>query len=1332
MRDFMRRAVMCGLLVGLASAVHAADHITLGGAEGQHIFVGASSDYGTAQITVEAEVRLDSAAAYNIITARGPKAPGHWELYSTPGDGYLSLHAPDLAPVVLTTAVSITDGAWHTVGWTWDGSTASLWVDGVAELTASLTGTLAPGSYELKIGTLVEGGLGCEGAFRALRISDVVRDLTGQGEPTTADANTVSLWRAADLAGSEIPDQGAAGRPAYVSRGGTHTVTPDSSIQIGGPARRRLYIEPDAGYRSLPLTVEAWVRLEPSTTYQIIAAHGPKTSGHWELYTTPNNGNFSVYVPDLSPPDLQSGVSITDGLWHHVGWTCGAGEAKLYVDGVLLATVPVTGSLAAGDTAVMVGELLDGTLTAQGDLAALRISSVVRELTGAAPPFVADGDTVSLWRAEDLTDGVISDQGLAGNPAWLLSYDHTHVFDEMLDETEAAMQLALPLTGSPELDAEVALPATPVASQPGAAAGTAPPRTTLSLDGEWRLTNATPGTGVGAGYHTTGLDRSAWHTVQVPSTVQRALLDLGEIDDPLFGTNSAQSLEEDEWWFVREFTVPAGWSGANLRLYFDGVDYTADFYLNGTHIGYHRGMYGGPELDVSSAIVADGSTPNTLAVKIDPPPASWYGHPKPSVVFGWHYGHMISMGLWRGVQLQVVPDVEVLNARVTTPRLDGQVGVELLLDSHLGTATDTHLVFEVAPDNFTGAAETFDLTLSVPVGKSRVATTVTLSDPQAWWPMGYGAQNLYGLTVHAEPASGSGESISTTFGIRSLEMRASPAASPAQYRWQFRVNGVDMFIKGANWCFFDPFLENDPAKYEHILELTRRAGVQMLRVWGGGPIEDDVMYDLCNRRGIMIWQEFPYCFQIPDIPTTEHDVMDDQAARVVRRLRNHPCLMAWGGGNEVQPVQPENNALHYLGKRIRQLDPSRPYHLTSPWGGDLHNWNIFHNGVPIEGYADGPTVFLTEYGLPCATNWSSMQRYLPASSIDHWPPTHADTAVILHSNQFSLGDFGKVLTYAGDYGPVESWDDYIRYGQMAQADAFRYGAEFIRAGGYRGTTGYFFYKMTDIFPGQAWSIVDYYGVPKLSYWRIARMTRPLHAFATYDTFDFAEGETFEARIHLANDLATTRSDLIVRSTVYGGSGAVIHTREQTGLTARPASVAGLIPTTFTVPADCAPMLLCIELEDAGAAISDAWYWFNHADITTAVENARAIPHWGYPADQMPSVFRAYADLPASRLDDLYPETTLSISGWTSENATRWRATVTNQGAVPAVFVTLEGLPDEYGYYMSDNAFMLRPGASRVVTVDVPDGAPAPPLTVTGWNVGAVETRTGLQHAEVWD
>jgi len=1103
------------------------------------------------------------------------------------------------------------------------------------------------------------------------------------------------------------------------------------AVPLGGAQNARVRVDPTDAFGSLPITVELWIKLERSDSYNILVARGPKAPGHWELYTLPGSGMISVYHPDLSPTDVQSQRSVTDGRWHFIGWRCDGKRSELFVDGEQVVSTPVSGNLRSATAPIEVGRLIEGTLQCRGEFRAMRISGIARDLAGMAEPFAVDPDTLCLWTTADLAEGVIEGQGSAPLRARveppLLSAPSAMLPDDR-DATERDEQLALPLSGDPLLDYELALPVVGAGAEPVENAPPQPTPTVLSLNGRWFMQSADPGAGIDNGYWAAGVDRSRWIPADVPCTVQSALLDAGLMPHPFWADNWFREVggpapgwpmkrrgpEKLEWWLARGFDLPADWPQGPVRLAFDGVDYSARFFLNGQPLGAHEGMFGGPEFDVS-ALVRRGER-NTLVVAIDPPPPGppadpdWRGRPVPSVGYGWHYGHLISMGVWRGVGLESVPAAEVRNPYVITRSLDGDVEIDVTIVSGLAESVTRGVFLSIALEGSDRPAGTWRVPVDVRPGLNRVRTRVRVPDAQVWWPLGYGEQPLYRLRAWVE----GGGAAETTFGVRTLEMRRAPNARPGDYAWQFVVNGREVFLKGANWCYPDPLLRQEPERYRHFIELARRAGVQLFRVWGGGPVEGDPFYDLCDRTGILVWQEFPYCFDAPDTPGTDPHVLDDQAARVVRRLRNHPSLVLWGGGNEIQQ-RGMGDALKLLGKRVRQLDSTRAYHITSPWGGDVHNWNVFHGGAPIENYRDTPGPFLSEFGLPSSPARDSLLLYVPENALGHWPPQADDWAVISHSQQFSLGDWGKMLTYAGDYGPVGSWDDFITNSQMAQADALRYGAELMRARAHRGGCGFTFYKLTDVFPGQSWSVVDYYGVPKLAYYAAARVCRPVHAFATFERFQWAPGEEFTAQVHVANDSPANVTGARLAATVYGADGKVLSSSEG-GLTAAADGLAGLPEVALAAPEG--PFLLCVTLTGAdGSQLDESWYWFSFAEITDAVRAARALPHWGYPEDKMPEVFQAYAELPRSRLREALAPTTVEADSWREESPGRWTTTVRNTGPSPAFMVTVTGVPPEPGWYLSDNAFCLRPGAEAKLTLDGPQGEAVPELQVTWWNGG---------------
>ncbi|WP_217594362.1 sugar-binding domain-containing protein [Cohnella sp. GbtcB17] len=910
----------------------------------------------------------------------------------------------------------------------------------------------------------------------------------------------------------------------------------------------------------------------------------------------------------------------------------------------------------------------------------------------------------------------------------------------------------------------------------------------LSLSGIWRLQDSEPADpgdpapntgwfgrkakasrGMAEKWYAPGTDRSAWREVTVPTTVQRALVGLGELADPYWDTNTIDELEthgepketplwfrrtraeRSDWWFARSFEAPVKWRERRLSLRFDGIDYSGTVFLNGVSLGHHAGMFGGPDLDVTRLVDFDG--PNELVVRIDQAPQSWNGLLKGSPGFGWHYGHLISLGIWKDVWLAAEPDIAVSDPFVVTRSLgpEGAVlDISYSVDSSLTEPVPVTVEGEIrlqTDESEKAHAVRFRSELEAPNGRSRYTAQVTLREAALWWPAGYGEQPLYRLKLsvkiadsaetdasgrEAEKGRKQGSDVpaltvagtETTFGVRTVEMHAAPGARPeADYRWQFVVNGVPMFIKGANWCWPDPMLEQREALYARLIGLARRGHVQMLRAWGGGIVEEDVFYRLCDEAGILVYQEFPLCWGPMDAPYTDLGVIDRQVTRSVKRLRNHPSLVMWGGGNENGEHGGADEALHLVGRRCRGLDPSRPFHRTDPWGGSAHNWNVYHGGEPLDAATLAmPSVFYGEYGVPSMPERSSCVRFVPEEALAAWPPTEDSRGWLAHFHQFSLKDVIKVMRY-GAYGPIRDWETYIAYSQAAQGESIRFTAEIQRAGAMEGKTGFWYYKFTDLFPGHSWGVVDYYGIPKLSYYQAKRACSPRAAFATYERIGgWQPGETFEAELHAANDTGHALQGAAAIATVYDSELSELWSEHsEVELEANGRVKLGRI--AFALPGEAervTPFLMAVRLQDqAGAVISDQWYEFNAQPKTTdlvAFEQAHLHDGNEYPGAVAEEAFALYAGLPDAPLRRL-PRTSLALSVERTRDGGNVR--ICNTGAVPAIRVTLGGFPLDWDCYLSDNEIGLRPGEERTIPFEAPAGMALVGLTASAWNAPAV-------------
>lgn len=433
-------------------------------------------------------------------------------------------------------------------------------------------------------------------------------------------------------------------------------------------------------------------------------------------------------------------------------------------------------------------------------------------------------------------------------------------------------------------------------------------------------------------------------SAQVPGSVHAALVRAGWIPDPTVGKNDRLSRENSfkTWWFKKTFDRPENME--HPLLSFDGVAVRMTAWLNSVMLGSHEGMFGGPEFDLSDLL----EPVNTLVVRIDPAPyVESTGQPNDffkgmnvgclyttvfNNVYGWHYANIPAIGIWRSVRLDDRPPVRLEHPfigmhEVSTGTID--LHVPIRTDATLSAGT---LFITFAPENFSGAV----YHLSHPVAGGRTEHTarlrVCLPDAKPWQPVDLGFPHLYRATLSFVPDNGSpGDTTQTTFGIRTIQMASLPGGPyPDKYDWTFVVNGKPLFVKGANWCTMDPLMDFSRERYARFLSFAARQHVMMLRARGSGMPETDDFYDLADRYGIMVMQEWPTPWNSHREGWQPYALLEETVVRNTLRLRNHPSLVMWGGGNE--SGDPYGPAIDRMGRASVEMDGTRPFHRGEPWG----------------------------------------------------------------------------------------------------------------------------------------------------------------------------------------------------------------------------------------------------------------------------------------------------------------------------------------------------------------------------------------------------------------
>ena len=698
-----------------------------------------------------------------------------------------------------------------------------------------------------------------------------------------------------------------------------------------------------------------------------------------------------------------------------------------------------------------------------------------------------------------------------------------------------------------------------------------------------------------------------WHDAikaQVPCSVHTALLAAGRIPDPYVGLNDEIAYPEGfrTWWLRKTFPHPDD----AQHLTFHGVFDACDVWLNGHHLGAHRGMFGEFEFPVAALL----DEQNELVVRLQPAPfrlsqseptpyfngmnIGWVDTATFNNSYGWHYINLPTVGIWRPVELQGRAPVRLRDPFVATLDLEaGRIQLSVMLDGP-PAAWSGRLTGVIAPANFEGPQRHFHHDVQCAGGTHEVRLEIAIPNAHLWWPADHGDPDFYRLELGFASQDPAGcDRCETRFGLRTIEMRPLPdGPRPDTYNWTFVINGREMFIKGANWCTMDALMRFDRAWYERFFAMARDSHIHMLRAWGSGMPETDDFFDLADRYGVMILQEWPTAWNSHAVQPL--DILDETVRHTTLRIRNHPSLVMYGAGNESS--EPEGEAIAMMGRYSVELDGTRPYHRAEPWGGSMHNYDVYWGRQPLDKWLSMKAPFIGEFGVASLPSLESTLRFLPPEEHAIWPP-RADGSIAHHMPVFNKKSGLAIHSqYVGDWVPNDSLANLILGIQMTQATGMRHVLELNRTQ-WPHSTGVCYYKLNDNNPAASWSTVDWYGAPKIAYHVLKQAYAPLHACILVPRMSLA-GEPVDLPVFLlddANDLHTR--DWKVRARAFGQDLeqlAVFERRGMAGAWARVREVGTLSLTadqTFNIP-----LLLVAEVLVGNRVADRTFYWLNYTQV----------------------------------------------------------------------------------------------------------------------------------------
>ncbi|MFY1690593.1 glycoside hydrolase family 2 protein [Plantactinospora sp. WMMB782] len=592
----------------------------------------------------------------------------------------------------------------------------------------------------------------------------------------------------------------------------------------------------------------------------------------------------------------------------------------------------------------------------------------------------------------------------------------------------------------------------------------------------------------------------------VPGCVHTDLLAAGLIPDPYLDQHELELgwIGHTDWCYETTFHWPGYGSGADggrVELVCAGLDTVATVTLNGVELGRTANMHRGYSFDVRPVLRVGA---NVLRVRFDsayryaeaeqrrlgarpkayPTPFNFVR--KMACNFGWDWGpELVTAGIWQEIGLRTWRTARLAEVRpqVTVAGAEGRVTVRVDVD-----LADDRTAAGPLTVRATVAGEVAEVVLAP--GQRTAEPAVTVADPELWWPRGYGGQPRYPLTVTLHAGDRELDTWQRRIGFRSVRLETGTDEHGSAFT--VVVNDLPIFARGVNWIPDDCFPHRvTRQRYAERLRQACDAGVNFLRVWGGGRYESEDFYDLADELGLLVGQDFLFsCAAYPEEEPFRTEVRAEAAEQIVR-LASHPSLVLWFGNNENiwgwhdwgwrQELADRSWGAGYyfelLPGLLSELDPTRPYWPGSPWSGrpeihpndpahgSTHIWTVW-NQIDYSHYRDYLPRFVAEFGWQGPASYATLRR-----AISDPGGLAVDSAAMAHRQKAGDGQLKLTRGLAAHLPAPRDFDDWHYLTQLNQARAMSVGVEHLRS--YRPICmGSVVWQLNDCWPVTSWAAVD--------------------------------------------------------------------------------------------------------------------------------------------------------------------------------------------------------------------------------------------------------------------
>jgi beta-mannosidase len=602
------------------------------------------------------------------------------------------------------------------------------------------------------------------------------------------------------------------------------------------------------------------------------------------------------------------------------------------------------------------------------------------------------------------------------------------------------------------------------------------------------------------------LHDGAWYSAQVPGCVHMDLFRNGLIPDPFWGANEGplQWIEEKDWIYRIEFDLQNP-DYQHVELVAEGLDTVTEIRLNNGLVARTDNMFTGYRYDIQSRLQEFGnilelefaSPLRIIRRRQKPGDAEEWNDPvggssrlrKEPCSFGWDWGpRFATSGIYMPIGLEAWNHNRIETIRIR--QVHGHGDVELQLQPEF--ATDYPVEYRGSLSFNGGLLEKFS------------GSSVRIQSPWLWWPNGHGDQPLYELRLEVLAENGLiVDRWEKRIGLRTIELDRHQDAFGESF--QFKINNRPIFAKGANWIPAHSFVtEASPEMYKDLINSAAAVGMNMLRVWGGGIYEKDLFYDLCDEKGLLVWQDFMFACALYPGEEAFLQSVEREAAFQIQRLAHHASLALWCGNNEleqkpdeIQKTEERQRAyevLFYdlLPETVATCDGTTAYWPSSPHnpagyaqgpnsekGGDSHLWDVWHLRKPVKHYEKQVTRFCSEFGMQSYSSPQVAATFCAPDRFNIQGPEMENHQKNAAGNEIIFDYVSKRYRFPKDYAALA----YLS--QLNQAYCIKVGIEHFRRSMPQ-TMGALYWQLNDCWPVASWSSIEFGGRWKALHYEVKR------------------------------------------------------------------------------------------------------------------------------------------------------------------------------------------------------------------------------------------------------